>query len=202
MKIVFLVNKGFIPFRGASNYSPPCVWPNAGRWRPYRSGPSTPGGARPASRGRWHPVPRKNWRGRGTGRVPDSAIDFLRGRRRPGPPMAAAARHHPSRRCPSPSGSSAMRTAPGPDPASSSWRTQRARRRCRTTPAPGELRHSTDGIVCRLIKMDHTTVSKNGQIVSVVQYFELSMKDAMFIINERLKRKVRAEQVKGNSLDE
>jgi hypothetical protein len=65
-----------------------------------------------------------------------------------------------------------------------------------------ELRHSTDGIVCRLIKMDHTTVSKNGQIVSVVQYFELSMKDAMFIINERLKRKVRAEQVKGNSLDE
>ncbi len=42
----------------------------------------------------------------------------------------------------------------------------------------------------------------NGHLVNVIQYFELSMKDAMFTINERLKRKKRMEQVKGNSLVE
>jgi hypothetical protein len=64
-----------------------------------------------------------------------------------------------------------------------------------------ELRHA-DGITCKLIKSDQTIVSKNGHLVNVIQYFELSMKDAMFTINERLKRKKRMEQVKGNSLVE
>jgi VanZ family protein len=65
-----------------------------------------------------------------------------------------------------------------------------------------ELRHSTDGITCRLIKSDQTIVSKNGHLVNVIQYFELSMKDAMFTINDRLKRKKRVVQGMGNSLEE
>ena len=59
-----------------------------------------------------------------------------------------------------------------------------------------ELRHSTDGITCRLIKSDQTIVSMNGHLVNVIQYFELSMKDAMFIINERLRSKKKKGRVK------
>ena len=55
-----------------------------------------------------------------------------------------------------------------------------------------ELRHSTDGILtCRLIKSDQTIVSMNGQLVNVIQYFELSMRDAMTAINDRLRRRNR-----------
>ncbi len=54
-----------------------------------------------------------------------------------------------------------------------------------------ELRHSVDGIVYRLIKIDQRVVSKNGHNVNVVEQFELSMRDAMTAINERLRRKNR-----------
>ena len=53
-----------------------------------------------------------------------------------------------------------------------------------------ELRHSTDGITCRLIKSAQIIiVLKNGHLLNVIQYLELSMKDAMFTINERLRHK-------------
>ena len=53
-----------------------------------------------------------------------------------------------------------------------------------------ELRHSADGITCRLIKSAQTIiVLKNGHLVNVIQYLESSMKDAMFTINERLRCK-------------
>jgi hypothetical protein len=53
-----------------------------------------------------------------------------------------------------------------------------------------ELRHSADGITCRLIKSAQTIiVLKNGHLLNVIQYLELSMKDAMFTINERLRHK-------------
>ena len=54
-----------------------------------------------------------------------------------------------------------------------------------------ELRHSTNGITCRLIKSDQSVVSMNGRLMNEIQYFELSMKDAMFIMNEKLRSKKR-----------
>ena len=65
-----------------------------------------------------------------------------------------------------------------------------------------ELRHSAHGITCRLIKSDQTIVLKNGHLVNVIQYLELSMKDAMFTISERLRRKGKMENDKLNSLEE
>jgi hypothetical protein len=64
-----------------------------------------------------------------------------------------------------------------------------------------ELRHSTDGITCRLVKRDQTSVSMNGQLVNVIQYFEFSMKDAMQIINDRLRSKKRNEELKARRVN-
>ena len=64
-----------------------------------------------------------------------------------------------------------------------------------------ELRHSTDGITCRLVKRDQTSVSMNGQLVNVIQYFEFSMKDAMQIINDKLRSKKRNEELKARRVN-
>ena len=65
-----------------------------------------------------------------------------------------------------------------------------------------ELRHSADGMTCRLIKCDQTIVLKNGHFVNVIQYLELSMKDAMLTINQRLRRREHTEKNKRNSIGE
>ena len=59
-----------------------------------------------------------------------------------------------------------------------------------------------DGITHRLIKCDQTIVLKNGHLVNVIQYLELSMKDAMFTINERPRPREFTEKSTHNSLEE
>ena len=59
-----------------------------------------------------------------------------------------------------------------------------------------------DRITHRLNKSDQTIVLKNGHLVNVIQYLELSTKDAMFTINERLRPREFMEKSKRNSLEE
>jgi len=52
-----------------------------------------------------------------------------------------------------------------------------------------KLKHSVDGITCGLVKSDQTIVPRNDHLVNVIQYFELSISESMFILNVRLRMK-------------
>ena len=63
-----------------------------------------------------------------------------------------------------------------------------------------ELRHSADGMTCRLNKCDQTIVLKNGHFVNVIQHLELSIKDAILTISQRLRHREHTEKNKRNNL--
>ena len=50
-------------------------------------------------------------------------------------------------------------------------------------------KHSVDVITCRLVKSDQTIVPRNGHLVNVIEYFELSISESMLILNVRLRMK-------------
>ncbi len=63
-----------------------------------------------------------------------------------------------------------------------------------------EMRHSDDRITCRLIKSQQTMVPMNGRAMNCIQYFELSISEAMQILTERLGMKVRPDRNPSNSV--
>ena len=62
-----------------------------------------------------------------------------------------------------------------------------------------ELRHSIDGITCRLIMSHQTRLPINGRIMSCIEYFELSISKTMKLLMERLRMKVRPARNPDNS---